>query len=109
MKANVQGLMKQIQEKLAQAQSNLERMTVTSDAGGGMVKVTANGRQQVTKIMIDKEVVNPDDVEMLEDLIVAAVNKALEESTKMAQEEMSKAIPLLAGLPNIPGLSFPGR
>ena len=106
MKPNLQGMMKQIQERIAQTQSALERMTVTADAGGGMVKVTANGRQQVTKIEIEKEVVNPEDISMLEDLVVAAVNKALEESTKMAQEEMAKATSGL--LPNIPGLTIPG-
>jgi DNA-binding YbaB/EbfC family protein len=106
MKPNLQGMMKQIQEKIAQAQSALENMTITSDAGGGMVKVTANGRQQITRIKIEKEVVNPEDIEMLEDLIVAAVNKALEESSKMAQQEMAKATSGL--LPNIPGLTLPG-
>ena len=98
--------MKQIQEKIAQTQSALETMTVTSDAGGGMVKVSANGRQQITKIEIEREVINPDDVEMLVDLIVAAVNKALEDSNKMAQQEMSKATSGL--LPNIPGLTLQG-
>ena len=106
MKANLEGMMKQIQEKIAETQSSLKNMSVTSDAGGGMVKVSANGRQQITRIEIEKEVVNPDDVESLEDLIVAAVNKALEESNKMAQEEMAKATRGL--LPNIPGLSLPG-
>jgi DNA-binding YbaB/EbfC family protein len=106
MKPNLQGMMKQIQDKIAQTQSALESMTVTSDAGGGMVKVTANGRQQITGIKIEKEVVNPEDVEMLEDLVAAAVNKALEESGKMAQQEMAKATSGL--LPNIPGLTLPG-
>lgn len=106
---DMMGMMKQIQkiqEKMAQVQQDLEQRTVIGEAGGGMVKVTANGKQQIIKIQIDKEVVDPKDPEMLEDLMVAAINKALEEAAKLAKEEMAKVTSGL--LPNIPGLNFPG-
>jgi len=103
------GMMKQIQkfqEKMAQVQQELEGKTVVGEAGGGVVKVTANGKQRVLKIQIDKDVVNPNDVEMLEDLVLAATNKALDDAGKMAQDELSK---ITGGmLPNIPGLNLPG-
>ncbi len=106
---NMQGMMKQIQkmqERITQVQAELEQKTVSADAGGGMVRVTANGKQQIVKIEIEKEVVNPEEKEMLEDLVVAAVNKALESSAAMAQQEMQKATNGM--LPNIPGLNMPG-
>jgi len=106
---NMSGMMKQIQkfqEKMAQVQQELEGKTVVGEAGGGVVKVTANGKQRVLKIQIDKDVVNPNDVEMLEDLVLAATNKALDDAGKMAQDELSK---ITGGmLPNIPGLNLPG-
>ena len=74
--------------------------TVETTAGGGMVKVVANGRQQVVSVRIEKEVVDPDDIDMLQDLILAAVNDALAKSQEMVSSEMSK----LTGGMNIPGL-----
>jgi len=106
---NMAGMMKQVQkmqETMARVQEELESKTVVGESGGGMVKVTANGKQMVTAIRIEKEVVNPQDVEMLEDLVVAAVNKALTDAAAMAQSEMAKATNGM--LPNIPGLNLPG-
>lgn len=106
---NMSGMMKQIQkmqERVAQVQEGLETKTVAGESGGGMVKVTANGKQHLTAITISREVVNPEEVEMLEDLVLSAVNKALEESSKLAQEEMAKATSGM--MPNIPGLNPPG-
>jgi len=108
-KPGMQNLMKQVQkmqEKMGEVQAQLENKTITAESGGGMVKVTANGRQQIVKIEMEKEVVDPEDIEMLEDLVVAAVNKAIEESNAMAQEEMAKVTSGM--MPNIPGMKFPG-
>jgi len=90
----------QLQAKMAKLQEELAEKTVETSSGGGMVKVVANGRQQLVSIQIEQEVVDPDDVEMLQDLILAAVNDALTKAQDMVSGEMSK---LTGGL-NIPGL-----
>lgn len=90
----------QLQSKMLKLQEEMADKTIETSSGGGMIKVVANGRQQVLSIQIEKEVVDPDDVEMLQDLILAAVNDALIKSQEMATQEMSK---LTGGL-NIPGL-----
>ncbi len=88
--ADMFGRVMEMQQKMSEAQQVLETKSVTAEAGGGMVKVTANGAQRITAIKIEKDVVNPDDMEMLEDLIIAGINKALDEAAAMAREEMKK-------------------
>lgn len=88
------GMMKQaqkLQAKMAKVQQELAGKSVEGDAGGGMVRVTANGHQEVTAIKIDPEVVDPEDVEMLEDLVLAAIQQAREKAADMAEKEMQKA------------------
>ncbi|MBI3611563.1 MAG: YbaB/EbfC family nucleoid-associated protein [Nitrospirae bacterium] len=91
-----------LQEKLARLQEEAGKKTVEATAGGGMVTVVANGRQEIVSIKIDPEVVNPKEVEMLQDLILAAVNEA----RRKAQELMAEQMKALTGGIQIPGL-FP--
>jgi DNA-binding YbaB/EbfC family protein len=93
-----------LQAKMARIQEELATKTVESSSGGGMVTVVANGRQELISIKIERQVVDPEDVEMLQDLIVAAVNDALRKAQEMASAEMAR----LAGGLNIPGLKIPG-
>jgi DNA-binding YbaB/EbfC family protein len=89
-----------MQQKMERMQQELASRQVEASAGGGMVTATVNGRQQLVNLKIEASVVDPEDVEMLQDLVLAAVNEALKKSQDMAQQEMSK---LTGGL-NIPGL-----
>ena len=105
-RSDMGGMMKQLQKmqlKMQEMQAELENATVEASAGGGMVKVVANGKHDIISITIDPEVVDKDDVEMLQDLIVAAVNQAREKVQEMQSEQMSK---LTGGL-SIPGLNLP--
>lgn len=100
---NMSDLLKQAQKmqgKIAKMQEELELRTVAASAGGGMVTAVANGRGDIVSVKIEREVVSADEVEMLEDLITAAVNEAINRSREMVQEEMSK----LTGGMNFPGL-----
>lgn len=101
--ADLFGKMNEMQEKMKGVQDQLANETVTAEAGGGMVKVTANGSREIVNIELDKDVVDPEDVEMLEDLVVAGVNKALKEAEEMSKEKMSE---LTKGM--LPGGGIPG-
>ncbi|ADL11583.1 YbaB/EbfC family nucleoid-associated protein [Acetohalobium arabaticum] len=96
-------MMKQVQKMQSQmedVQEELAEKKVEATAGGGVVKVVANGQQEIVDISIEPDAVDPDDVEMLEDLILAATNEAMRKVQDMASEEMGK----LTGGMNIPGL-----
>jgi DNA-binding YbaB/EbfC family protein len=99
--ANMMKQAQKLQAKMLKLQEEMAEKTVEASAGGGMVKVMANGKQQIVSIQIEKEVVDPEDIEMLQDLILAAVNDALSKAQEMVSEEMGK----LTGGMNIPGLT----
>jgi nucleoid-associated protein EbfC len=104
---NMGNLMKQAQQlqtKMAKLQEELGEKTVEASSGGGMVSVVVNGRQEVISIKIDREVINPDDADMLQDLILAAVNDGIIKAKNMVNEEMSSITGGL-NLPPIPGLT----
>lgn len=96
------GKVMELQQRLAETQQALGNRTVTVETGGGIVRVTANGLQRIVRIEVDPEAFRSEDQDMLEDLIVAGVNKALEEAARMAREEMQKA----AGTLLPPGLDI---
>lgn len=98
------GQIKEVQGKVKQAQENLVHITAEGEAGAGMVKAVVNGKKQVISIEIDSSIVNDNDKEMIQDLTVAAINKAMEEVDVKAREEMKKATDGV--LPNIPGMDL---
>ncbi len=103
MAKNMNHLMKQAQQmqtKLGTLQKELDAREIDSSAGGGMVKIKINGKQEIIELSIDSECVDPTDVEMLEELVKTAVNQAVKESQEMVNNAMSK---VTGGL-NIPGL-----
>lgn len=97
---NIMKQAQQMQAKIARVQQELELKEVEATAGGGMVTARANGKQQILELKIEKDVVDPEDIEMLQDLVLAAVNEAVKKSQDMIQEEMSK----VTGGMNLPGL-----
>ncbi|MRR15933.1 MAG: YbaB/EbfC family nucleoid-associated protein [Deltaproteobacteria bacterium] len=102
---NIGNIMKQakkMQEKMGRLQQELETRTIEAQSGGGMVKVLVNGKFEIVSLKIEKEVVNPEDVEMLQDLIAAAVNEGIRKSQEMASSEMAK---ITGGL-GIPGMGM---
>jgi len=102
--ANINNLMKQaqkMQKDMAKLQEELQERTVEASAGGGAVNVVVSGKKEIVEISIKPEVVDPEDVEMLQDLIVAAVNEALRKVDEMVNSEMGK---LTGGLGGFPGL-----
>ena len=107
MKGGMQGMLKQVQKMQAEiqrVQGELVNLTVTEEAGGGMIKATANGNKEIISIEIDPQVISKDEKEILEDLVVAAVNKALGSAAKLAEEEMAKVTKGM--MP--PGMNIPG-
>lgn len=106
MKMNMQNMMQQaqkFQEEMEKVKKEIASKTVTADAGGGMVTVEMTGNNQLISLKISQEASDANDMEMLEDLIIAAVNKATQEAAEMSEREMQKVTGML---PNIPGLNL---
>jgi nucleoid-associated protein EbfC len=107
MKGGMQGMLKQVQkmqEEMQRVQGELVNLTVSEEAGGGMIKATANGNKEIISLEIDPQVISKEEKEILEDLVVAAVNKAIASASRIAEEEMAKVTKGM--IP--PGLNIPG-
>ncbi|MEO1652280.1 MAG: YbaB/EbfC family nucleoid-associated protein [Bacteroidota bacterium] len=101
---NMMGKVKEMQEKMQAAQENLVNIKASGESGAGMVKATVNGKKQVVSLDIEKDIIKAEDQEMIQDLVIAAINKALQEVDVLAKEELKKSTEGV--LPNIPGLDF---
>ena len=97
---NPKKMLQQVQQMQAQMQQQMEALRVEGTAGGGMVKATMNGQKELLGVVIDKEAVDPGDVEMLQDLVVAAVNEA----ARKVDEELQKSMGAMTGGMKVPGL-----
>ena len=95
--------LQQMQAEMEKTQEELAQKEITTTAGGGAIEVTVNGNKEITKLVIDKDVVDPDDVEMLQDLVMAAVNEAMRQMEELAEAEMNKYTGGFGGM-GIPGL-----
>ncbi|MCU0357245.1 MAG: YbaB/EbfC family nucleoid-associated protein [Cyclobacteriaceae bacterium] len=100
------GKMKEVQTRLKEAQDNLVTIKASGESGGGMVKAIVNGKRQLIKLEIDPALIKPEDQQILQDLVVAAVNKASEEAEILAKESLRKSTEGL--IPNIPGMDLGG-
>lgn len=98
------GKMKEVQARIKEAQDNLVKLSASGESGGGMVKATVNGKKQLIALDIDPTILKADDKILIQDLVVAAVNKASEEADILAKEEMRKSTEGL--IPNIPGMDL---
>lgn len=101
---DMMGKVKEVQARMKEAQENLVHIQAIGESGAGMVKATVNGKKQVLSIDIDNDLIKPDDKDMMQDLIVAAINKALENVESLSQEEIKKATQ--GFIPNIPGFDL---
>jgi nucleoid-associated protein EbfC len=93
-----------LQKQMLELQEEVAKKTVEGSSGGGMVKVIANGKQEILEVKIDPQVVDPQDVAMLEDLVIAAIANAQEKARNLVQDELGKLIPGGLGSLNFPGL-----
>ena len=98
------GKMKEVQARMKEAQEKLVLIKATGESGGGMVKATVNGKKQLIDLDIDPTILKADDKVLIQDLSIAAINKAMEEADVLAKEELKKSTEGL--IPNIPGLDF---